>query len=311
MAHTEAKPILVAIGDSESHESALVYAAQEATRERRGLVLLHVMHPVHSSVGPDTMLVSFKAAHLVSEQLVHHAAERAVALTGGQVTVQAEVRRGPVVPTLVELGDTSDRVVLQHRQASRMHRIFTGSIAAGVAGRSAVPVVSVPESWAPGPSGVRHITVGVDGDGPGSSDDALLGRAFELAARREGSLTVLHAWFVPAVYDEAIVDRTVLQEWGERAHDRLEANLATWRAKYPDVDARVEVKHMRPADAVVEASGHSDLLLLGRSRGPHHVPHLGALTRAVIRESRCPVEVAPVVAHAHHTHEGEQSTAHT
>ncbi len=309
MAHTAPKPILVAIGDADSHESALAYAAQEATREGRGLVLVHVMHPVHSSVGPDTMLISFKAAHLVGEQLVHRAAERAVALTNGQVTVQAEVRRGPIVPTLLEIGDACDRVVLQHLQQSRLHRVLTGSVASGVAGRSSVPVVSVPESWAPGPSGIRHITVGVDGDGSDGSDDAVLGRAFELAAEHNGTLTVLHAWYLPAVYDDAIVDRTTLQDWTARAQDRLQASVASRRAEYPDVDVRVEVKHMRPADAVVEASRHSDLLLLGRSRSPHHVPHLGALTRAVIRESLCPVEVAPVVQEAHQTPAGEHSAA--
>ena len=53
MARTAPKPILVAIGDSDSHESALSYAANEAVREGRGLRLVHVMHPVHSSVGPS------------------------------------------------------------------------------------------------------------------------------------------------------------------------------------------------------------------------------------------------------------------
>lgn len=307
MAHTAPKPILVGIGDPNSHESALAYAAAEAARERRGLRLVHVMQPVHSSVGPDTMLISFKAAHLVGEQLVHHAAERAVALTHGRVTVEADVRRGPVIATLVELGDASDRVVLQHLAQSRLHRVLTGSVAAGVAGRSSVPVVSVPEAWTPGASGISHVTVGVDGDG---SDPEVLGRAFELAAKHHGTLTVLHAWYLPSLYDEAIVDRATLRDWTDRAADRLEASLASGRAQYPDVEARVEIKHMRPADALVEASQHSDLLVLGRSRGRHHLPHLGALTRAVIRESRCPVEVTPVAQEVPRPPTGEPSSAH-
>jgi hypothetical protein len=67
----------------------------------------------------------------------------------------------------------------------------------------------------------------VDGEG---EDDAVLGRAFELAAGRHGTLTVLHAWYFPSVYNDALVDRTTLRDWTERAVDRLEASLGSWRA---------------------------------------------------------------------------------
>lgn len=44
-------PILVAFGDSDEHESALVWAAAEATREGRDLRLAHVVHPIRGTPG--------------------------------------------------------------------------------------------------------------------------------------------------------------------------------------------------------------------------------------------------------------------
>ena len=38
-------PILVAVGDSDSHDAALRFAADEAVRDRRPFRLVHFMHP--------------------------------------------------------------------------------------------------------------------------------------------------------------------------------------------------------------------------------------------------------------------------
>jgi hypothetical protein len=72
----------------------------------------------------------------------------------------------------------------------------------------------------------------------------------------------------------------------------LSERLAAWQAAYQDVDVRIDVRHMRPADALVAASRHSDLLLLGRGER-HGYGQPSSLTRALIRESLCPLEVVP------------------
>jgi nucleotide-binding universal stress UspA family protein len=45
----------------------------------------------------------------------------------------------------------------------------------------------------------------------------------------------------------------------------------------------------------VERSGRSDLLVLGRTWATPAVSHLGSVTRAVLREARCPVAVVDAV----------------
>jgi nucleotide-binding universal stress UspA family protein len=285
------RPVLVAVGDGDEREAALDHAADAAVRERRRLQLVHVVHPAVGVGVPATTLVTSQVARLVGEGLVERAAQHVRARTEGRVPVQAMVREGDVVDVLLAIGRHADRVVLQHPRQSRVQRVLTGSVAIGVGATSSVPVVSVPECWTAPERGDRRITVGVHEFAP---DAALLDRAFDTAAATGSSLTVLHAWFLPSAYDDACVDRTAVRSWVAATTGLLERNLTRWRSAHPDIEVRVEVRHERPADALLAASRGSDLLLLGRRDQAHPSPRLGSLTGAMLRESLCPVEVVPV-----------------
>jgi nucleotide-binding universal stress UspA family protein len=280
-------PILVAVGDSDSHDAALRFAAQQALREHRPLRLVHVLPPTTGGLFPEQTLVSFEAAMLAAQQLLTGRLEHAQDLVHGRVAVEKMLSRAPVIEHLLELSLAADRIVLQHRQQSRVRRVFTGSVCAGIASRAAVPVVSVPELWSPS-EGPEEVLVGLDGVG---DHRALLAHAFGEADERNAAVRVLHAWSVPAMYDDAIVDRVARVEWEESARRIVDVELAPYRRAHPGVDVRIEVLHMRAVDALVEGSEHSTLLVVGR-RGPAHgLTHLGSVTRAVIRESRCPVMI--------------------
>jgi hypothetical protein len=88
--------------------------------------------------------------------------------------VEVLTPRGGVTDVLLEVGRTAHQVLLAHRQRSRLHRVFNGSVAARVAAQCAVPVVSVPEFWTPWRDGTPYLTVGVHGD---LIDDTVLDRA--------------------------------------------------------------------------------------------------------------------------------------
>jgi nucleotide-binding universal stress UspA family protein len=283
----ERLPILVAVGDSDAHDAALRFAAEQAVREHRPLRLVHVLPSSAGGMFPEQMLVSFEAATLVAQQLLSAQAEHAEDLVHGQVAVEKTLRRGPVVEQLLELSLTADRVVLQHRQQGKVRRVFTGSVCAGMAGRAAVPVVSVPELWVPSDR-PPEVLVGLDGTG---DHRALLAHAFAEADRRNAALRVLHAWFVPTMYDNVIVDRVAQDEWEESAGRIVDVELQPYRRAHPSVDVRIDVVHKRPADALVERAGHSALLVVGRRGAAHGLTHLGSVTRAVIRESPCPVTI--------------------
>jgi nucleotide-binding universal stress UspA family protein len=282
------KPIVVAVGDEDEPDAAVRFAAAEAVRDGCPLRIVHVIHPPALGPGPEQMLLSFDGAEIVGEQLLQAAVDRAEEIVAGRVPVGKRLGRGPVVPVLVELSEHADRVVLQHRNLSGLRRVFTGSVCSGVAGRAHAPVVSVPERWTT--RDTARVVVGVD-DSTGLSP--LLEPAFELAADRKASLVVLHAWYIPSMYGEAMLGRSAVEKARKTIKDQIADEMAVWQSAYPTVDAELVVSHARPADALVALSRDSDLLLLGRRSAAHSLTHLGSVARALIRESRCPVMVLP------------------
>jgi nucleotide-binding universal stress UspA family protein len=70
----------------------------------------------------------------------------------------------------------------------------------------------------------------------------------------------------------------------------VDAQLLSWRRAHPGVDVRVDVPHVRPIDAIVQASEHTDLMVVGRRRS-HGLVHLGSVVRAAVRECHCPLIV--------------------
>jgi nucleotide-binding universal stress UspA family protein len=295
-------PIVVAVGDSDTHDAALRFAADEAVRDGRPLCLVHVVHPPRGGMFPEQLLVTFKTVELAASQLLRSQVDRAVGLTGGAVPVTHLLRHGPVVDNLLEVAEDADHLVLQHRQQGRALRVFTGSTAVGVTAHAHLPVVSVPELWS-GPSN-HDVVVGLESV---DRQEALLRHGFAEARARDARLTVLHAWYLPPLYDGVQLEHVDLHSIGESVRARLESALVPLRAEHPDVDVHIELLRMRPADALVERSGRSDLLVLGRRTALPVVAHLGSVTRAVLREARCPVvvlgAVRPAVRHPGHAHE--------
>ncbi|GAB3788109.1 universal stress protein [Nocardioides pacificus] len=250
--------------------------------------LVHVVHPSSGFVVPEALALDLEAADQIGREAIAAAAQRVGELSGDSVKIETVVQRGSTVDVLVELSRDSECVVLQHRRQSRARRILTGSVTSGVAARCGVSVVSVPEDWSPR-LGAPRVSVGLD---EGTPDSHLLDEAFATASRMGATLAVLHAWYMPAMYDDTLVDRTEAAQWSTRAEVSIAERLAPWRERYPEVPVDVVVLHMRPADALADASIGSDVLLLGH-RGPHHIPHLGSIARAVLREARCPLVLVP------------------
>ena len=290
---TKKRPILVAIGDSDKHDAALRFAADEAVRDRRPLRLVHVVHPPREGMFPEQMLISFTAVELAASQLLRSQADQRPSLTGGVVPVTQTLRRGSVV----------DHAGGARRDARTTWSSSTGS-RRGCCGSSraprrpgwrrtrTVPVVSVPELWS-GPSN-HDVVVAPRPRRPGTS--ALLRHGFAEARARDARLTVLHAWYLPPLYDDALArPRPTCTIGGGRPRpDRGRPAAAAGGAPggrrtrragahAPGRCTRRAVRPQRPARAGTQLAVSPD------------VAHLGSVTRAVLREARCPVEVVDVV----------------
>ena len=179
------------------------------------------------------------------------------------------VDSGRAVDELVHRASGEQVLVLEHRALGRLHRAVGGSVVQSVAGRAPVPVVSVPAGWTPRTEGPALVTAAVQ-DAVEAS--AVLHPAIEEARARGAALVVLHAWWLASGFDVAVVDDALREEWAERTHADLEPVLAPLRSAYPDVEVVLDVRHAPPAEAVLDATEVSDLVVIGRR---HHLLPLG------------------------------------
>jgi nucleotide-binding universal stress UspA family protein len=280
--------VVVGVTGPGENSSALTFAADQAHRLDADVCLVHAMHELRPPPAANPLLSYDVSWDEVGNRIVDDAAEELKALDS-DLTTRTLARHGDPVHVLSELSETASMVVLQHRDLSAVHRVFTGSTVAGVAAHAQCPVTSVPAGWRPSQSPGR-VTVGVHEDGLPAR---VVAEAFAQAAARQWSLCVAHAWRLDPVYDDIVIARD--GAWRARAEAAIRSSLEELRQQYPDVPVDVEVRHQWPADALVELSAAANLLVVGR----HH-PHvatprrLGSIARALLRTAACPVTVVPV-----------------
>lgn len=292
MTELNPNPIVVGVGH-DPLEAALTFTAAEAVRIGCGVHLVHVVHLL--AQGPEAVLTAETDLERAGRLALDAALEAARDLAPAEVPVTRELRIGPVVPTLVDAAADARMIVVEHRDLSRMMRLVTRSIASGLAAHARVPVVAVPSGWSPPapPEGTPTVTVGVDL--PDRCQHVLRAASAE-ARTREARLRVLHTWSFPSPYEDLVMSRADNEEWAKRSAAEIQGVLDTLGEETTQVPVEIDARHAYPADALVEASRTSDLLVIGR-----HDPavplgsHLGPVARAVLREAACPVLLADPV----------------
>ncbi len=281
--------ILVGVNHSAGSSAALRFAAREAKRRGWDLRLVHVI-PTYVPLTPLVPLVPDDLEE-TGRQIVEAAAAEAKGLLASD-RIATAVIDGARVPGLLSAAENARMIVLGHEERSTLERLVTGSTVTGVASRGACPVVIVPAGWEPADE-PRPVVAGIKST---QHSQGLLARAFEVADQRGTGVVLVHAWELPQEYDDLITSRVDSRVWAESATRDIEAGLAPLRAEHPDVTVEIRALHGQPARVLQRASEEADLLLLARR--PHAFPfgHLGGTGRALLRASRCPVEVLPPAA---------------
>lgn len=157
-------------------------------------------------------------------------------------------------------------VVLGRRVGRGPAHLHTGTVAAAVTKHSRAPVRVVPGDWRSG-SANPDVVVGLKDP---ASSPALLTRGLELARQAGGALVVLHAWQVPAGYDD-LVPRSQADAWSTALRERILRSTARVRLLFPDVPVQVSVVQDSPVNALCEPSSG---LRSARSRSVPSVPSL-------------------------------------
>lgn len=285
--NTPRNAIVVGIG-ADGSESALKFGVAEAKQTSRPLHLVHVLQlPASEAYAGVYGGVLETANAALADALVE-----AKTLAGNGAVVTGEVvDNGWTVDDLVRGTSGQQLLVLQHRALGGVHRLFAGSVVQRVAGRSQVPVVSVPEGWVPRSDKPGVVTAAIQ---DAVEAPTLLRVAFETARARGASLVVMHAWWLASGYDMVVVDGTFRAEWTDRSRQDIEPVLAPLRAEFDDVPVEVVIKHAPPVEAVLDAAEVSDLIVLGRRH--HRLPlgsHLGPVARAALGHATTPVLITP------------------
>lgn len=281
--------IVVGTDGGSDADRAIAYAVEEAVRSHKSLRIVHVI-PEAVPMTPMLPLFGGDSLRAVGSQILAEASERVHGLVGDEVAVETVLAHGPRVPAL--LAHTYDAaLVVLGRRASTLARIRTGSTTSAAAGRADCPVVAVPEEWEAGTPEHGHVVAAVD-DTPASVD--VVRTALAAAHERGGDLVVVHAWHPLAPYDLALGGQGTEEVWMRQTEPVVWSLVAGLRADYPDVEVRVDLRFEHVAQALVEASGEADLLVMGRrGAGAMFGTALGSKARALLRAGVCPVEIVP------------------
>jgi len=144
------------------------------------------------------------------------------------------------------------------------------------------------------------IAVGLDQSA--ASRQAMLWAARE-ASRRGATLQVITAWSFEPLEGApmAAIDNQAVAEAADLVQKQALA-LVEPHLENPPVIA-TEIVQTSPADSLIEASKHADLVVVGsHGRGPVRAMIQGSVSMAVVRHAVCPVVVMPP-----HLGEGEEA----
>ena len=276
-----AKPVVAGVDDSPESLRAVEWAAREAALRGTALRIVAVasmpprMSPNRTT--PDTVAGHIQEAAAAA---LSTAASRAAAAAPGVAVETTLIEHAAPTTALAEAGQDAMMLVLGSRGAGGFTALLLGSVSRYAATHAACPVAVVREEAT---SAHREIVVGVQDPAKAT---AALDFAFEAAALRKARLVATHAR-----------SRSPFDGHEESAEDEqrtLDALLAGWREKYPDVPASAEIVQAHPGRVLAGASARADLVVLGRHpRGTGHGAAVGSVTHAVLSHAHGPVVSVP------------------
>ena len=260
-------PIVVGIDESAPSDSAILWAAAEATRRRVPLVAAH-------TTSPETNSALSGAREVI--------ASRWPTIDGYDVAVD-----GPILPALIDLSPFAEMIVIGRRSHRRLAGILGASLGNAIARAALCPVTVVEQDSLGASDG--PVVVGLQG---GSASLDALEFAFEQARARRTQIRAVRAWgdlhwrepasgAAPGRDSRSAIERDV----AGRA-------LEDYRSRFPDVQVEIIVVEATPDWALVHAAQAAALLVVGSSsRVGARGDCLDSVAGWALHHSPCPVVV--------------------
>ena len=286
-------PVVVGVDGSDAAFDALDWAAGMAARRGLPLRIVHASLWERYEGYIPTTSPDRPAERVHSEAVLAMAAERA-GRRASALKVMTDVAPDDPVTALLRAGQSADAVVVGSRGRGEFASLLLGSVGLGIAARAHCPVVVVrgrPENVQ---GRMSRVTVGIaERERPGGPEPACGAAATAFALRearlRGCELEAVHAW---RYADE---EHGPPEERARRAGELLEEALGgASAAALAPVPVAHRVVEASPRKALLDASAHSDLLVVGaRRRQGHFGMQLGLVNHAVLHHAQCPVAVVP------------------
>jgi nucleotide-binding universal stress UspA family protein len=283
--------IIVGVDGSPASDSAVSWAAHDAAMRGGLLTLMCVENPTaptwaqapilqevegwQQAEGRSVLAKAFKIAHDIVPD-------------DAGVQINGELLLAATVPTLIDLSDDADLIVVGTDGRGALSRGLLGSVSSGLVRHAHCPVAVIHEdNTAKPPSAQDPVVVGIDGS---SASELATKIAFDEASRRHVGLIALHAWSDRELVEIPGVDWSEIKTEEERLLNEV---LAGWLQRYPDVVVTKRLVCDRTARALVDASRSAQLLVVG-SHGRNMLSRtvLGSVSNAVVQSARRPVIVA-------------------
>jgi nucleotide-binding universal stress UspA family protein len=284
-------PVVVGVDGSEPSLRAVDWAADEAARRGVQLRLVYASLWERYEGAHLAEDLGKPSEHVRAEDVVATAARRAH-LRQPDLKITTDVQPEEPEYVLVRESRNAALLVTGTRGRSGMAEALLGSVSLTVAGHAHCPMIVVRGSHddQAGSTARGRIVVGI-GDKPTAS--GALRFAFEEARRRGATVEALRAWRCPAheSTDHPLLAGEPARLHEQRAAEELEAALQDVPA---DVELRRRTVEGLPRTALVDASHHADLLVVGARRGQRHFGlQLGRVAHGVLHRSACPVAIVP------------------
>jgi nucleotide-binding universal stress UspA family protein len=248
--------IVVGTDGTESSHVALRWGLDRAAAEGATLTVAHVLDDEWATVGARIVEELREDARC----LLDHEINYVQSLTHS-VECIPQLLTGDPMSELISLSSTASVIVVGTHRTGYLHGRVIGSSSLRLAAAADCAVSVIPESIK---SNARGITVGAD-TSPGCRA-AVVFAAAEASRLRE-NLTLVRGWSRPRTINDSAEVRAERDRLIELSVSRVLSDAAAVAADgHPDLEMRRRSIQRNPAEALLEASNSSRLLVVGSTR---------------------------------------------